>query len=79
MVTAHRTHDAEPEHAASPTARLLEELQLYGYRPYEDEPDPRPLPDAQALEGALDDMFDALVATLAETRSTARPNTSGAR
>jgi SLOG family YspA-like protein len=68
MATDDRSHDAEPRHAASPTARLLDELQLYGHRPYEDEPDPRPLPDAQALEGALADMFDALVATLADTR-----------
>ena len=60
--------DAEPAHAASPTARLLDELQLYGHRPYQDEPDPRPLPEAARLEGALADIFDALVATLSETR-----------
>ena len=39
--------DAEPPHAASPTARLLDEMQLYGHRPYQDDPDPRPLPDAK--------------------------------
>ena len=40
--------DNDPEaeqHAASPTAHLLDELALHGYRPGEDEPDPRPLPE----------------------------------
>ena len=60
--------DAEPAHAASPTARLLDELQLYGHRPYQDDPDPRPLPEAAQLEGALADIFDAFVSTLSETR-----------
>jgi hypothetical protein len=47
---------------------VLDELQLYGYRPFAGEPDPRPLPDADALQGALADIFDALVATLSDTR-----------
>ena len=47
---------------------VLDELQLYGYRPFAGEPDPRPLPEADALQGALADIFDALVATLADTR-----------
>jgi len=53
---------------ASPTAHLLDELAVYGHRPYDDEPDPRPLPEPAKLQGALADMFDALVATLSETR-----------
>ncbi|MEM9763949.1 MAG: hypothetical protein AAF968_15825, partial [Pseudomonadota bacterium] len=52
----------------SPTAIVLDELQLYGYRPFAVEPDPRPLPDANALDGALADIFDALVVTLGDTR-----------
>jgi hypothetical protein len=52
----------------SPTAQVLEELQLYGYRPRADEPDPRPLPEATPLQGAVADMFDALVATFSDTR-----------
>ena len=60
------TDDAEP--AASPTAQLLDELALYGYRPHGDEPDPRPLPEPVKLQGALADMFDALVATMTDTR-----------
>jgi hypothetical protein len=38
------THPNTEVHAASPTAHLLEELALYGHRPYQDDPDPRPLP-----------------------------------
>ncbi|QYU66386.1 DMT family transporter [Leptolyngbya sp. 15MV] len=63
-----RFDDAEPTHAASATAHLLDELQLHGYRPFADEPDPRPLPDPDRLSGAVADIFDALVASLGETR-----------
>ena len=52
----------------SQTAHILNELQLYGHRPYEDEPDPRPLPEGDRVAGAIADIFDALVGTLAETR-----------
>lgn len=54
--------------ASSATAAVLEELQLYGYRPFADEPDPRPLPEADALQGAIADIFDALADTLEDTR-----------
>ena len=54
--------------ASSATAAVLEELQLYGYRPFADEPDPRPLPEADALKDAMADIFDALAATLEDTR-----------
>jgi hypothetical protein len=54
--------------ASSATAAVLEELQLYGYRPFADEPDPRPLPEADALQGAIADIFEALAATLEDTR-----------
>ena len=60
-------HD-EPRHASSPTDHLLQELQLYGYRPFDDEPDPRPLPEADRISGAIADIFDALIATLQDTR-----------
>ena len=62
------THDFEPRDGSSPTGRVLHELQLYGYRPFCDEPDPRPLPHAQTIAGAVADIFDALVATLSDTR-----------
>jgi hypothetical protein len=60
--------DNEPNHSASPTAHVLQELQLYGYRPYEDEPDPRPLPDGEKVAAAVADIFDALIAPLSDTR-----------
>jgi hypothetical protein len=60
--------DTEPNHAASPTDHVLSELQLYGWRPFADEPDPRPLPDGDNVAGAVTDIFDTLIATLADTR-----------
>jgi hypothetical protein len=63
--------DATPhDHPAEPgtTAYLLQEMQLFGHRPFEDEPDPRPLPDAHLARGAIADMFDALAGCLVETR-----------
>ncbi|PAP91997.1 DUF2493 domain-containing protein [Mesorhizobium wenxiniae] len=62
-------HDeSEQHHAASPTDHVLTELQLYGWRPYADDPDPRPLPDGDHVAGAVADIFDALIATLGDTR-----------
>jgi hypothetical protein len=60
--------DFEPHHSASPTDHVLSELQLYGFRPFQDEPDPRPLPEGDLVAGAIADIFDALVATLSDTR-----------
>jgi hypothetical protein len=61
----------EPEPIAgdqSSTAHVLDELQLFGHRPFDDEPDPRPLPEGRAIAGAISDIFDAMVASLEETR-----------
>lgn len=52
----------------SQIAHLLEELELYGTRPFEDELDPRPLPEGRLVEAAAADSFDAMVASLADTR-----------
>ncbi len=52
----------------SSTAIVLEELQLYGYRPFEDDPDPRPLPEDRLVTGALADIFEALAGALQDTR-----------
>ena len=60
--------DPDEPHGGSPTAFILSELQLYGYRPFADEPDPRPLPDGQRVAGAVADIFDALVSTFIDTR-----------
>ena len=68
MATDRDHPDLERPHTSSPTGQVLTELQLYGYRPFQDEPDPRPLPDADAVGGAVADIFDALVSTLSDTR-----------
>src|SRR4051795_8318921 len=60
--------DVEPPHASSSTDHVLSELQLFGYRPFDDQPDPRPLPEGKMITGAVADIFDALVATLSDTR-----------
>ncbi|MEA2818293.1 MAG: hypothetical protein QOJ86_297, partial [Bradyrhizobium sp.] len=68
MTTEHDDTGYEPPHTSSPTDHVLAELQLCGYRPFQDEPDPRPLPEAQVVAGAVADIFDALVVTLGDTR-----------
>jgi hypothetical protein len=55
-------------HAASPTAYLLDELALHGHRPGQDESDPRPLPEPDAVRGQLDAMIEAFNAMLTGTR-----------
>lgn len=57
----------EPHHDSSATDHILQELQLYGYRPSEDETDPRPAPEDRIIAGAVADIFDALVSTLTDT------------
>lgn len=59
--------DIHPQTRSS-TAVVLDELQLYGWRPFSDDPDPRPLPEPDALRTAVTDIFDALVTTLSDTR-----------
>ena len=63
-------HDTayEPQRSASPTEHVLHELQLFGYRPFADEPDPRPLPEGRIVAGSIADIFDALVVALTDTR-----------
>ncbi|MBV9015736.1 MAG: hypothetical protein JO058_08755, partial [Alphaproteobacteria bacterium] len=67
-MTGHDDADFEPLHSSSPTDHFLGELQLYGHRPFQDEPDPRPLPEGNTAAGAVADIFDALVSTLSDTR-----------
>jgi hypothetical protein len=61
-------NDIEPQHASSPTDHVLAELQLYGWRPYADDPDPRPLPEGDHLVGAVTDIFDVVAGALGDTR-----------
>jgi hypothetical protein len=67
-MTDHSFTDREPHDAESSTASLLTELQLYGHRPFQDEPDARPLPEERIVRTALADIFDALVSTFTDTR-----------
>src|SRR6516162_10906758 len=60
--------DIEPPHTASPTDHVLSELQLFGYHPFDDQPDARPLPEGNVIAGAVAEIFDALVATLSDKR-----------
>ena len=76
MTTDHEDTGHEPPHASSPTDHVLDELQLYGYRPFQDEPDPRPLPEAKIVAGAVADIFDALVVTLGRHPPRTRPRRS---
>lgn len=65
----HHDHDDHHEpSASSPTADVLTGLQLYGYHPHPDEPDPRPLPDEAELAGAVAEVFAALTGALSDTR-----------
>ena len=45
--------DIEPPHASSATDLVLNELRLFGYRPFDDQPDPRPLPEGKTIAGAV--------------------------
>jgi hypothetical protein len=60
--------DDEPEHQDSALSHLLQELELYGRRPFDDELDPRPLPEGRLVEAAAADTFDAMAACLGDTR-----------
>ena len=68
MTIEHNEPDQEPPQPSSPTDHLLTELQLHGYRPFQNEPDPRPLPEGRIVAAAVADIFDALIATLSDTR-----------
>ena len=68
IMATDRDPDFEPVHESSPTDHVLAELQLYGHRPFQDEPDPRPLPEGNIIAGAVVDIFDALVSALTGTR-----------
>lgn len=58
----------EPHHASSPADRFIYEMQIYSHRPFQDEPDPRPLPEEPVVQSALTAMFDAVFEMLGDTR-----------
>jgi hypothetical protein len=53
---------------SSPTAHLLDELALYGYRPGQDEPDPRPLPENETVRAELGAIVDGFASMFTDTR-----------
>ena len=58
-----------PHHdASSPSSHLLDELASHGYRPLDDEPDPRPLPSSDAASLALESAVEALSNLFLDTR-----------
>ncbi len=62
------TDDDRAEPQGSHFSQLLQELELFARRPFDDEPDPRPLPEGRLVEGAAADTFDAMIACLGDTR-----------
>ncbi|PCD02800.1 hypothetical protein COC42_12175 [Sphingomonas spermidinifaciens] len=62
------TDDNREEPKGSQFSELLQELELFGRRPFDDELDPRPLPEGRLVEGAAADSFDAMIACLGDTR-----------
>lgn len=65
---AHEDDDTfEPHHESSPTDHALSELELHGYRHDGHGPDPRLVPEDNVIAGAVSDIFDALIATMADT------------
>ena len=61
------TYDFEPAHRSSATARVIENLELYGHQPSGSESDPRPLPEPDLVAGAISDLFDILGGALRDT------------
>ena len=59
--------DFEPDHTSSPTDTMIQDLQLYGYRPAAGEADPRITPEDHIIQTAVADIFDALISTMADT------------
>ncbi|MGH8696810.1 MAG: hypothetical protein ACREVS_10050 [Burkholderiales bacterium] len=64
----HTSSSTASEAQACTTAQVLDELQLYGFHPGQDEPDPRPLPEASALEATVAALFETLAEPFLDTR-----------
>ena len=64
-MNAYTTEVQQPQ---SPTARLLDEIALFGYRPNGDEHDYCPLPDAETVEIGVAGIFESLETMFTNTR-----------
>lgn len=60
--------DDEPERESPSFAHMLDELELYATRPFEDETDPRPLPASRDVEDAAETACKAITTALEDTR-----------
>ena len=61
--------DFEPPHASSPTAHIVDQIELYGFTPSDDEPDPREPADDSRIAEVIDEAFDSIAAAIRGTRS----------
>ena len=67
---AHRLDpDFEPPHASSPTAHIVDQIELFGFTPPDDEPDPREPADHTRIAEVMGEAFDAIAAAIQGTRS----------
>ncbi|AQZ54241.1 MULTISPECIES: DUF2493 domain-containing protein [Martelella] len=64
-MNAYTTEVQQPQ---SPTAHLLQEIALFGYRPNGDEHDYRPLPTAETVEIGVAGIFESLETMFTNTR-----------
>ena len=64
---SYHSDDFEPAHQSTATDTYMAELELYGYRPSAEEPDPRPIPDDAQVQGAILEIMDALIGTFDDT------------
>lgn len=53
--------------ATSATGRAIQNMALFGYTPSDDEPDTRPVPDAEEMDGIVASIFHAITGPLADT------------
>ena len=67
MATDRDTQAQAPPHERSATADIIDQMELHGFHLARGEPDPRPMPEPLTVQGALSDIFDALVSTFTDT------------
>lgn len=69
MLDQHDSHAFAPDHHGVRRGdHLLEELLTHHYRPFEQDADPRPLPEPEAVEAAVEGAMNALTDVLTDTR-----------
>ena len=61
------THRRSGYPSVTATARVSENLALYGHRPSSDEPEYRPMPETDQLDGAVSGLFASITGPFADT------------